>query len=115
MSIFSDLTALIEGLGIPVETGTFSDTPPVRYVVLTPIGESFETYADNQPQDETQDVRISLFNFGNFIETRDAIVNALLEADYTITDRRYIGFDQETGYHNYAIDVQSIFNLTKEE
>ena len=115
MSIFSDLNTLMEGLGIPVETGSFSDNPPAKYVILTPMAESFEVYADNKPQDETQDVRISLFHFGNFIDTKDAIVNAPLEADYTITDRRYIGFDTETGYHNYAIDVSKNFNLEKED
>ena len=115
MSILSELHALIEGLGIPVETGQFSDNPPPRYVVLTPMADSYETFADNQPQDESQDVRISLFHFGNYIETKEAIVNALLEADFTITDRRYIGFDRETGFHNYAIDVTKIYNLEKED
>ena len=115
MSILEELNALIEGLGIPVETGSFSDNPPPRYVVLTPMADTYETYADNAPVDESQDVRISLFHFGNYMETKDAIAEALLAADFTITDRRYIGFDRETGFHNYAIDVTKIYNLEKED
>jgi len=29
----------------------------------------------------------------------------LLQADFVITDRRYIGYEYDTGYHHYAIDV----------
>ena len=32
-------------------------------------------------------------------------------ADFYITDRRYIGFETETGYHHYAIDVAQIYEL----
>lgn len=32
-------------------------------------------------------------------------MKAVLNADMTITDRRYIGFETDTGYHHYAIDV----------
>ena len=31
--------------------------------------------------------------------------------DFYITDRRYIGFEAETGYHHYAIDVAQIYEL----
>lgn len=32
-------------------------------------------------------------------------MKAVLNADMTITDRRYIGFETDTCYHHYAIDV----------
>ena len=35
----------------------------------------------------------------------------VLGADFYITDRRYIGFETETGYHHYAIDVAQIYEL----
>ena len=38
-------------------------------------------------------------------------LHALLGADFYITDRRYIGFETETGYHHYAIDVAQIYEL----
>ena len=34
--------------------------------------------------------------------------NALLAADFVITDRRYIGHEDDTGYHHYAIDVAKL-------
>ena len=37
--------------------------------------------------------------------------NLGLHADFYITDRRYIGFETETGYHHYAIDVAQIYEL----
>ena len=36
-------------------------------------------------------------------------VKALLEADFTVTDRRYLGFDSETGYHHYVIDAAKYY------
>ena len=35
----------------------------------------------------------------------------VLGADFYITDRRYIGFEAEIGYHHYAIDVAQIYEL----
>ena len=64
-----------------------------------------ELHADNAPGCETQEVRLSLFTKGNYTKLKNAIVRALLGADFYITDRRYIGFETETGYHHYAIDV----------
>jgi len=105
MSILSELNTLLSGLGIPVETGVFSGKAPDEYVVLTPLADTFELYADNRPQAETQEVRISLFCKGNYIARKNQITKALLAADFTITDRRYIGYEPDTNYYHYAIDV----------
>lgn len=42
---------------------------------------------------------------------KNQIVRALLAADITITDRRYVGHEDDTGYHHYAIDVAKIYEL----
>ena len=42
---------------------------------------------------------------------KNALVRTLLGADFYITDRRYIGFETDTGYHHYAIDVAKIYDL----
>ena len=47
----------------------------------------------------------------NYTKLKNALVRALLGADFYITDRRYIGFETETGYHHYAIDVAQIYDL----
>jgi hypothetical protein len=50
-------------------------------------------------------VRISLFSRGNYTKRVKQLVNALFSAGFTITERRYIGHDDDTGYFNIAIDV----------
>lgn len=114
MSILSELNTVIDTLEIPVESGLFSNTPPTCYVVLTPINDTFDAYGDNKPSMEVSEVRVSLFNYGNFMEIKDKIVKALMDADFTITDRQYAGFDTETGYHNYAIDVAKQYEIKEE-
>ena len=37
--ILTELNTLLDGLGIPVETGIFSGVPPNEYVVITPLTE----------------------------------------------------------------------------
>jgi len=105
MSILSDLVSIMDALDIPVETGVFSGKPPDVYVVLTPLADTFEMYADNTPQYETQEARISLFSRGNYLRRKQNIVNAMLENDLTVTNRRYIDHDDQTGFHHYVIDV----------
>ena len=105
MSILSELVSIMDTLDIPVETGVFSGKPPVEYVVLTPLADSFELFADNLPQYETQEARVSLFSKKNYLRRKQNIVNAVLEHDLTVTNRRYISHDDQTGYHHYVIDV----------
>lgn len=111
MSLLSELTVIFESLSIPVETGVFSDTAPNQYAVFTPLADTFELFADNLPGTDIQEVRISLFDKGNYLSTKNAIVRALLSVDITITDRRYIGHEDDTGYHHYAIDIAKLYEL----
>lgn len=105
MSLLSELNTIAEGCGVPVETGVFSDAAPGTYLVLTPLSDSFDLHADNRPGIDTQEVRLSLFCKENYMKIKNRLVKAALNADMTITDRRYIGFETDTGYHHYAIDV----------
>ena len=106
MSLLSDLQTIAEHCSVPVETGVFSGKAPDTYLVVTPLSDSFELHADNAPGCETQEARLSLFSKGSYTKLKSALVCALLGADFYITDRRYIGFEAETGYHHYAIDVE---------
>ena len=105
MSLLSELVTILDGLSIPVETGVFSKQPPNRYAVLTHILDSFELFADNKPEQDVEEVRISLYDKGNYQSAKRRIEAALLSADITITDRRYVSREDNTGYHHYAIDV----------
>ena len=111
MSLLSELKIVIEAVGLPVETGVFSDEPPDEYVVVTPLADTYELHADNLPEYEIQEARLSLFSRGNYLKRKKQLSKALLAADFTITDRRYIGHEDDTGYHHYAIDVAKLFRL----
>lgn len=111
MSILTDLDLLLPGLGIPVETGVFSDAAPDAYMVLIPLGDTFEVHADNLPGCDVQEVRISIYSKGNYTKVKNALVRLLLQFDFTITDRRYIGYESETGYHHYAVDVAKCYEM----
>ena len=95
----------MDSLDLPSETGAFTDTPPDEYVVVTPMGDAFEVYADDVPLAEIQEVRVSLFSRKNYLELKNRIVQKLIQSGFTITDRRYIGREDDTGYHHIAIDV----------
>jgi hypothetical protein len=111
MSILEELVALLGSLGIAVETGVFSGKAPDEYIVITPLSEVFELYADNCPHMEAQEARLSLYSRGNYRQRKNQIVRALLGADFTVTDRRYIEHENDTGYHHFAIDTAKIYNL----
>jgi len=111
MNILTEFTALFNELQIPVETGVFSGKAPDEYVVVTPMADTFELHADNLPQAETQEARLSLYSKGNYLKRKIQIVKALLAADFTITSRRYVGYENDTGYHHYCIDCVLPFML----
>lgn len=57
MSLLTELNAILPPL-LPVETGVFSDTPPDRYAVVTPLADAFDLHADNKPGVDIQSARI---------------------------------------------------------
>ena len=111
MSLLNELTAIAGQLALPVETGIFSDVAPKEYLVLTPLTDLLELHADNAPGGEVQEVRLTLYVKGNYTKLKNAISRALLRAEITITDRRYNGHDNDTGYHQYTIDAAKYYEL----
>ncbi|WP_072238042.1 hypothetical protein [Listeria monocytogenes] len=111
MTILEELNNLLSNLGIPVETGEFSDSVPGTYSVLTPLSERFEIFGDNWPLIDVNEVRISLFTKGNYLETKRQLTQALLQADFTITDRLFVGFEKDTKYFHLAIDVAKHYEM----
>ena len=111
MTILEELNDLLSNLGIPVETGEFSDSAPDTYSVLTPLSVRFEIFGDNLPLIDINEVRISLFIKGNYLETKRQITQALLQADFTITDRLFVGFEKDTRYFHLAIDVAKHYEM----
>lgn len=111
MNILSQLMISLEPVGLPVETGYFSGIPPDEYIVLIPIVDSLELYADNLPLAQTEEIRLSIFTKNNYLNLRNQITKLLLGAGFSITDRRYIGFEEDTKYHHYAIDVMKEYEM----
>ncbi|MGH2161704.1 hypothetical protein [Enterococcus faecalis] len=111
MTILEELTGLLTQLDIPSETGVFSDSAPDTYVVLTPLTDRFEIFGDNYPLIDVNEVRISLFSKGNYLELQKQITQVLLQADFTITDRLFVGFEKETKYFHVAIDVAKHYEM----
>lgn len=70
MSLLEDLNTCLLPLGIPIETGVFSDTPPDEYLVITPLGDSFGLHGDNAPLYDIQEARLSYFNKGSYTKQK---------------------------------------------
>ncbi len=111
MSILADLQVTLDPLGIPLETGIFSSDAPAEYIVIVPMSDVFEVHADNFPEIDVQEVRISLYSKGNYTKAKNALVWALLADDFTITARQYIGYETDTSYHHYNVDVAKYYEM----
>ncbi|MEC1719071.1 hypothetical protein [Schinkia azotoformans] len=114
MSLLTDLMDMLGPIDIPIETGGFSGKPPDEYIVITPMSDRLDFYADNQAHNVIEEARLSLFSKKNYIERKKQLTKALLAGGMTITDRQYIGFENDTKYHHYAIDVLKEYEVEDE-
>ena len=105
-SLLETLTRICVDLGLPVSVGNHAASPaPETYVVLTPLAETFEVFADELPGAEVIQVRASLFTKTDHQHVSRALTNELLAEGVTITGRRYVGFEDDTKYHHGAVDA----------
>ncbi len=111
MSILSDLINIMYPINIPVETGVFSDTPPDEYIVITPMSDRLDLYANDKAQSVIEEARLSIFTKYNYQTLKNKITKQLLNQDIIITDRQYIGYENDTKYHHYAIDVMKEYEM----
>ncbi|MDR1364083.1 MAG: hypothetical protein LBJ32_00380 [Oscillospiraceae bacterium] len=111
MTILEELNQILKDLQIPVETGYFDSQAPDQYSVLTPMSDDFQLFADDLPQQDVKNVRISIFTKNNYLDLKRQLEILLLKANFTITQRYYVEFEPETKYHHYSVDVSKNFNL----
>ena len=111
MSVLADLNATLGKLGIPLETGVFTENAPDKYIVVVPLTDTFGVNADNTPTYDVQEARISLYSKVNYGADKNRIVRLLISEDFTITGRQYIGYETETGYHHYVVDVAKHYEM----
>ncbi len=114
MSLLEDINRLLGKLNVPIETGIFSDKAPEQYIILVPLVSTFELFSDNQPNKDIEEIRISIFSKSNYINLKNKIQKTLLKNDFTITERRYNGYEKETKYHHYTIDVAKDYDIEEE-
>jgi len=103
--MLEELNTIAENAGLPVETGVFSTKALDEYIVITPISEHFELFSDNAPGMNIEEARLSLFSKGNYSAKKRQLVGLLLTAGFLVSERRYVGLEEDTGYHHFAIDV----------
>ena len=105
MSMLEELSSIVVSAGFPVETGVFSGTAPDEYVVITPISEHFALFSDDGPGMNIEEARLSLYSKKNYTQKKDLLVRMLLTAGFVVTDRRFIGREDDTNYFHAAIDI----------
>ena len=106
--LLENLSHIAKQLGLAYTVSCYTASPaPDTYLVFTPLTDSFDIFADNTPGIEIEEARISLFTKTNYLALRDQITKALISARLVITARRYIGYEDDTGFHHYSIDVSS--------
>lgn len=106
--LLENLSHIAKQLGFAYAVSCYTDSPaPDTYLVFTPLTDSFEIFADNTPGIEVEEVRIALFTKTNYLGLRNQLTRALIDAGLTVTARRYIGYEADTGFHHYSIDVSS--------
>jgi hypothetical protein len=110
MNILSELTDLFELLKIPSMTAEFSEAPqPDTFALFTSISDDLDLFSDNMPEVEVCSVRITIYTKDNYIRIVRKITNALLNKDFTVSNRRYVNRETDTGYHHYAIDCEKFY------
>ena len=115
MSILEELKDLIVSLGLPVETGVFSDPAPDTYAVIVPLSDVFDLHADNAPGIDVQEARVSIYSKGSYTRVKNRLIRMLLAHDFTVSDRRYNGFEPDAGYHHYVVDAAKYYEFETEE
>lgn len=106
--LLENLSHIAKQLELAYAVSCYTDSPaPDTYLVFTPLTDSFEIFADNTPGIEVEEVRIALFTKTNYLGLRNQLTRALIDVGLTVTARRYIGYEADTGFHHYSIDVSS--------
>ena len=111
MSILEELNLILDELKIPCATGIYKAPVPKEYAVFVPLADSYPLNGNDMPLVDLNEVRISFFTKGNYRNKTQSIVRELLHRDFTITDRKYVDYEESTGYHHYAIEVAKLYEM----
>lgn len=85
-----------------------------NYIVHEIIAETDAAYADDDPQEQIDSVRVHWFTKGNPTAVKKAIRRVLRENDFTIFFTEPIR-EADTGYHHIVIEARVIGESDNEE
>lgn len=117
MTALQKLKDICDSIGVKSMTADYADVNdsiPESYVVLVPIADELDEYADDFPTVERNSVRLSIYTKRNYTKLRKRIRDALIENGVQITGMSFIEKEQDTGYYHYEIDVEYIEFETEE-
>ena len=114
MMLLEKLISLFSELDVPIETGIFSEQALTIHRLI-PVASTYELYADNLPKQDIEEVRISIYSKSNYLSIKRNLEKLLLVNGLTITERRYNGYEKESKYHHFTIDVADHFNIEEEQ
>lgn len=110
MSIYELIINTLEPLGIPVSINENTDKAAERYIVIIPLYEGFDVFADNMPSIEVSEIELAVYSKGNYLKLVKDISALLINEGFTITNRRYLEYEEDTKLHHYIIDVAMEFS-----
>ena len=105
MSVNEKIVTALQSLNIPITVAENTKKDLSEFIVLIPLTDRLSGYSDNKPSMTYGEVELALYTKGNYLSLRNRITQLLLEANIGITERRYIEYETETGYHHYIIDA----------
>lgn len=103
------ITALVP-LGISVDVTEHTPDGAERFCVIIPASDNFECCADDRPISGTETAELALYCKGNYLAFRDETLKLLVGAGITVTDARYLEFENDTKYHHCIFDVAAVRN-----
>ncbi len=109
MSIYELIINTLEPLNIQVTMNQNTDKSVKQYVTLIPLYEGFDVYADNKPEIEITEVELAIYSKDNYLKLTKDISRLLIDSGFTITNRKYIEYEEDTKFHHYIIDVAMEF------
>lgn len=66
------------------------------------------------PITDVQELRITLFSKENYIKLKNQLILSLLKNEFYITERKYNGYETDTGYYQYTIDVAKNYEIEED-
>ena len=109
-NIISDITQILDSVGMKSAMGAYKDAPPDHYAVIEPGHDSFQGFADNLPTFDIQRARVTVAVKTDYTDWRVKITAALLWRKFKFLDRAYIGYDGDTEYFAFYVDVEKAYS-----